>query len=103
MCEHIDEYIDFEGEALHADMPPRPVFQFSSLTERINLMSNPTAMVGEVEIMATNSSKDQSMFQAPTTIPSLGMGKTYSQMRPPFFFSTHQYKKMLDTTNLSYF
>ena len=54
MREHVDEYIGCEGEALYADMPQRPMFQFSSLAERINLMSSPTALVGEVEIMATN-------------------------------------------------
>ena len=54
MREHVDEYIGCEGEALYADMPQRPMFQFSTLAERINLMSSPTALVGEVEIMATN-------------------------------------------------
>ena len=54
MCEHVYEYIGFEGDTLHADMPQRPMFQFSSPAESINLISNPTAMVGEVEIMSTS-------------------------------------------------
>ena len=41
-------------EALHADMPQKHIFQFSLLAERINLMSNPTHMIGEIEIMATS-------------------------------------------------
>ena len=57
MCEYVDEYISSEGEQLHADMlhadmPQRPMFQFPSLAERINLMSNPTVLVEEFEIMA---------------------------------------------------
>ena len=35
-------------------MPQRLMFQFFSLAERFNLISNPTAMVKEVEIMTTN-------------------------------------------------
>ena len=68
------------SEPLHADMPQRPMFQFSSLAERIILMSNPTAVVGEVEIMqSSKSSTGQSMFQTSTTIPYSYMGKTYSK------------------------
>ena len=68
-----------------------PKFQFSSIAERINFISNPTAMVGEIKIMATSKfSKDQSIFQTPTMIPSSGMGRTYSQMRPIFLSSTHR-------------
>ena len=54
-------HIGFEGESLHADMPQRPMFLFSSLAERINLMSNPTAMVGEVEIMAISQALKRSI------------------------------------------
>ena len=54
ICEHVDEYIDFEVEALHADMPQRHMFKFSSLAERIKLMLNSTTVAGEVEIMATS-------------------------------------------------
>ena len=50
MYKHVDDYIGCDGEALHADMPQRPMFKFSSLAERIYLSN---AMAAEVEIMAT--------------------------------------------------
>ena len=91
MCEHVDEYIVFEDWPLHADMPQMPTFQFSSLTQRIDLMSNPTVLAGEVEITyQAKSSKDQSMFQTPSTIPSSCNGTTFSQMRPLLFPNTHR-------------
>ena len=33
MYEHVDSYIGFEDEPLHADMPQKSMFKFSSLAE----------------------------------------------------------------------
>ena len=52
MCENVNQYASFTGDALNADMPTH-VPKFNSLAARIKFMSDSTAMVGELEITAT--------------------------------------------------
>ena len=52
MCENVNQYASFTGDALNVDMPTH-VPKFNSLAGRINFMSDSTAMVGELEITAT--------------------------------------------------
>ena len=56
MCEHVDEYIGFEGEALHTDMPEKPMFHVS-LAERIKLIMA-TSKVLQISINISNTHHD---------------------------------------------
>lgn len=52
MCEHFEEYEDLDTETINADFPRR--IRFGSMTDCIASMADPTAMPGELEIMATS-------------------------------------------------